>query len=142
MPFPAWARPLLWEQGFNDGPWFISQVMSAHVHSRAWAAQILKWLLCKRPRPGLVWDRLKNSTRVRDVAGALSLEWGVKREAIVPKLHWVEHHPAHLASAFFVSPFEEAAVCAIDRVCENSLRPSVWWDQRASVHLKILRVSN
>jgi carbamoyltransferase len=26
----------------------------------------------------------------------------------------VEHHPAHLASAFFVSPFEEAAVCAID----------------------------
>src|SRR5205807_1306639 len=23
-------------------------------------------------------------------------------------------HPAHLASSFFVSPFEEAAVCAID----------------------------
>ena len=30
------------------------------------------------------------------------------------RLHWVEHHPAHLASTFFVSPFEEAAVCAID----------------------------
>jgi carbamoyltransferase len=29
-------------------------------------------------------------------------------------MHWVEHHPAHLASAFFVSPFDEAAVCAID----------------------------
>ena len=28
--------------------------------------------------------------------------------------HWVEHHPAHLASTFFVSPFDEAAVCAID----------------------------
>jgi carbamoyltransferase len=26
----------------------------------------------------------------------------------------VEHHPAHLASAFFVSPYEEAAVCALD----------------------------
>jgi carbamoyltransferase len=26
----------------------------------------------------------------------------------------VEHHPAHLASAFFVSPFEEAACCSID----------------------------
>ncbi len=31
-----------------------------------------------------------------------------------PAMHWVEHHPAHLASAFFVSPFDEAAVCAID----------------------------
>jgi len=29
-------------------------------------------------------------------------------------MHWVEHHPSHLASAFLVSPFEEAAVGAID----------------------------
>jgi carbamoyltransferase len=29
-------------------------------------------------------------------------------------LKGVEHHAAHLASAFFVSPFEEAACCAID----------------------------
>jgi carbamoyltransferase len=29
-------------------------------------------------------------------------------------MHWVEHHPAHLASAFYVSPFEDAAVAAID----------------------------
>src|SRR5262249_19729417 len=32
----------------------------------------------------------------------------------LPTIHYVEHHPAHLASAFFVSPFEEAAVCALD----------------------------
>ncbi len=31
-----------------------------------------------------------------------------------PRIHWVEHHPAHLASTFFVSPFDDAAVCAID----------------------------
>jgi carbamoyltransferase len=30
------------------------------------------------------------------------------------KLHHVEHHRAHLASAFFASPFEEAAVVSID----------------------------
>lgn len=85
--------------------------------SRDLKANLLRkalFTLRKRPRPGLVWDRLKNSNRVRDAAGTLSLELGVTREAIVPKLHWVEHHPAHLASAFFVSPFEEAAVCAID----------------------------
>ena len=35
-------------------------------------------------------------------------------ESELPRIHFVEHHPAHLASAFFVSPFEEAAVCALD----------------------------
>jgi carbamoyltransferase len=30
------------------------------------------------------------------------------------RIRWVEHHPSHLASSFFVSPFEEAAVCAVD----------------------------
>ena len=30
------------------------------------------------------------------------------------RMQYVEHHPAHLASAAFVSPFDEAAVCAID----------------------------
>jgi carbamoyltransferase len=70
--------------------------------------------LHKRPSPGLVWDRMRNSNRVRDVASALAKALGVGREAIAPKLHWVEHHPAHLASAFFASPFDEAAVCAID----------------------------
>src|SRR5437762_3588176 len=32
----------------------------------------------------------------------------------LPKIHFVEHHPAHLASAFFVSGFEDAAICALD----------------------------
>jgi carbamoyltransferase len=30
------------------------------------------------------------------------------------EIHYVEHHRAHLASAFFASPFEEAAVVSID----------------------------
>ena len=29
-------------------------------------------------------------------------------------IHAVEHHPSHLASAFFASPFDDAAVCSID----------------------------
>jgi carbamoyltransferase len=70
--------------------------------------------LRKRPSPRLVWDRVKNSYRVRDVAGILSEELGIRRDEIKAKMRWVEHHPAHLASAFFVSPFDEAAVCAID----------------------------
>ena len=39
---------------------------------------------------------------------------GIEPGTTAPHVHWVEHHPAHLASAFFVSPFERAAVCAVD----------------------------
>lgn len=70
--------------------------------------------LSKRPSLDLVWDRIRNVSRVRDVANRLSEELGVKSADVRRKMHWVEHHPAHLASTFFVSPFDEAAVCAID----------------------------
>jgi len=70
--------------------------------------------LRNRPGGGLVSDRASNYRRVgaipETVVEALNLPRGASR----PTVHWVEHHPAHLASSFFVSPFEEAAVCAID----------------------------
>jgi carbamoyltransferase len=70
--------------------------------------------LANRPSLGLVWDRMRNSRRVGDVASTLGEALGLRREEMMARLHWVEHHPAHLASTFFVSPFDEAAVCAID----------------------------
>lgn len=86
----------------------ISRNPRAHLWRKVWFAA--------RHRPGftLIRDRLQNATRVRDVASLLSEEFGLSREHVAPRVHAVEHHPAHLASAFFVSPFEEAAVCAID----------------------------
>lgn len=36
------------------------------------------------------------------------------------KFHFVEHHLAHAASAFFVSPFEEAAILSIDGIGETT----------------------
>ena len=69
--------------------------------------------LKKRPSVSLILDRLKNQRAVRDVEGPLADALGVDRAAL-PPVHNVEHHPAHLASAFFCSPFEEAAVAAID----------------------------
>lgn len=33
-------------------------------------------------------------------------------------LHYMEHHPAHMASAFLVSPFDEAALLSVDYVGE------------------------
>ena len=34
------------------------------------------------------------------------------------KLHYMEHHPAHAASAFLVSPFDESALLTIDYIGE------------------------
>ena len=34
------------------------------------------------------------------------------------KLHFMEHHPAHAASAFLVSPFDEAALVTVDYIGE------------------------
>jgi carbamoyltransferase len=62
----------------------------------------------------LVKGRAGNHQRVRDVASPLAQALGVSADRVRQRLRFVEHHPAHLASAFFVSPFSEAAVCAID----------------------------
>lgn len=71
------------------------------------------FLLKKRPSLKLILDRAQNAQKVRDFRPPLAQVLDVALEAL-PTVHYVEHHPAHLASAFFVSAFEEAAVCAID----------------------------
>jgi carbamoyltransferase len=72
----------------------------------------VRYALRRRPGLSLVRDRARNRGRVAGLGEELAARLGDERAA--DRLHWVEHHPAHLASAFFVSPFEEAAVCAID----------------------------
>lgn len=69
--------------------------------------------LAKRPSLSAIRDRLANAGKVRDVASLLAEHLGDGRR---PKfqLHSIEHHRAHLASSFFVSPFEDAAVVSVD----------------------------
>jgi len=89
----------------------------AHVAvSRDPKANLLRkglYALSKRPGLSLVVDRVKNAQKIRDLHGPLAHALALPADDL-PKLHYVEHHPAHLASAFFVSPFENAAVCAVD----------------------------
>jgi carbamoyltransferase len=70
--------------------------------------------LTHRPGAGLIRDRAANYRRVGAIPETLAETLGLSGADARPRVHWVEHHPAHLASAFFVSPFDEAAVCAID----------------------------
>ena len=76
-----------------------------------------KILFAVQKRPSftkLVKDRLANVAKVRGVDDALAAALGVERKALRAKFHAVEHHKSHISSAFFVSPFEEAACLSID----------------------------
>jgi carbamoyltransferase len=57
-------------------------------------------------------ERLQNAARIRDVESALRAALGAER--VEATMHNVEHHQAHVASAFFVSPFEDAAILSVD----------------------------
>jgi carbamoyltransferase len=99
-----------------------------------------RFALAHRPSARLLAGRARHAHRVGDMAGAIAVAVGLRPERVRARLRWIEHHPAHLASAFLVSPFEEAAVCAIDgfgdfvstswaRGCGGSMEPlgRVWF---------------
>jgi carbamoyltransferase len=59
-------------------------------------------------------ERLANAAKVRDLKDELARMLDVPKSKLRARFHNVEHHHAHLASAFFVSPFERAALLSID----------------------------
>ncbi len=61
-----------------------------------------------------VADRLQNAAKVRDIRSELASALGVAETKLRAQFHHIEHHRAHLASAFFVSPFERAALLSLD----------------------------
>jgi carbamoyltransferase len=68
----------------------------------------------KRPNWRAVHDRLRNAGKVRDLKVVIAEAKGIKPESIGGQLHHIEHHRAHLGSAYFVSGFAESAVASID----------------------------
>jgi carbamoyltransferase len=72
--------------------------------------------LVKNPAGSLkvVKDRFKNSLQIKSIGKELEVMSGVPESYFKSKLVMVEHHRSHLASAFFASPFREAACISID----------------------------
>ncbi len=59
-------------------------------------------------------DRLRNAARVFDLKREVAKALAVPTENVTAKLHYIEHHRAHLASAYYVSPFDRAALLSLD----------------------------
>jgi carbamoyltransferase len=77
-------------------------------------------------------SRAANSARIAQVGRELAVEGIQPQQA--SQIHFVEHHRAHLASAFFASPFEEAAVISIDGFGDFS---SVMWGVGRSNEIEV-----
>jgi len=65
-----------------------------------------------RPDLGLVLDRIRNKKKRSGTLELLAGEFG--EDPIRAQLHPVEHHVAHLSSAFHCSPFQTATVVSVD----------------------------
>lgn len=108
--FPKEAiRWCLAERGID-----ISEIDHIAINTKPNAHQIrrLMYILKARPDVGFMLKRLKNKRERGDLFQHLTNSFPDKR--IKSTLHFVEHHRAHLASAFFPSKFREAAVLSID----------------------------
>jgi carbamoyltransferase len=73
--------------------------------------------LLRNPSGGVnaVLDRLRNAKKVSSLEDEFfALDSSIDKAMFKSKIHQVEHHRSHLASAFFASPFDEAALLSID----------------------------
>jgi carbamoyltransferase len=82
-------------------------------------AKMDKKILFLLKNPGGGWnavlDRLKNAKKIASLEEEfVQFDPAVTKQQLKNKIHQIEHHRSHLASAFFASPFEEAALLSID----------------------------
>ena len=98
----------------------VSRNPRAHMLRRAW------FVARNRPRLTLLTNRLRNARKVHDVASAVAGATGLDSAMVRKRLHRVEHHPAHLASAFFVSPFDESGCARSTASATSSARRRRW----------------
>src|SRR5213594_481144 len=87
----------------------ISRVPSAHLINKITFVLFNRLMFTQQ---GL--DRLRSVEKIRNLKTVLAESLAVPESALAMEFHNVEHHVAHMASAFLVSPFEEAAVLSID----------------------------
>ena len=72
----------------------------------------MAYMATRRPDLSLVLDRIRNKRERAGVAADLALAF--PGENLRAEIRHVEHHLAHLGSAFLVSPFEEAVAVSVD----------------------------
>jgi carbamoyltransferase len=84
--------------------------------------------------PSFARERIKVLAKFTGVPEALAQTFDMDPARVAAKFHRVEHHQAHLASAFFVSPFERAALLSADGLGDFA---STMWGSGEGSRMKI-----
>ena len=70
------------------------------------------YLAMNRPNLSFIFDRIKNKSQRMDIATEFIRAF--PEDSLRAEIREVEHHYAHLSSAFFVSSFQDATVVSVD----------------------------
>jgi carbamoyltransferase len=84
--------------------------------------------------PSFARERIKVLAKFTGVPEALAQTFDMDPARVAAEFHRVEHHQAHLASAFFVSPFERAALLSADGLGDFA---STMWGSGEGNRMKI-----
>ena len=84
--------------------------------------------------PSFAWERANVMRKFVGIPESLAEAFAADPKTIRAKFHRVEHHQAHLASTFFVSPFESAAVLSADGLGDFA---STMWATGAGNRLQV-----
>jgi carbamoyltransferase len=88
------------------------QHVAVNQDSRANLFRKIAYLATQRPDPSLILNRLKNRRARQDIPNLMMAN--LPGERWRGQVHRIEHHLAHLSSAFHVSPFRDAVVVSVD----------------------------
>ena len=84
--------------------------------------------------PSFARDRAKVLAKFTGIPVALAQAFETDPKKLAAKFHRVEHHQAHLASSFYCSPFEHAALLSADGLGDFA---STMWGTGSGHHLHI-----
>ncbi len=86
--------------------------ISINIDPKANFLKKIIFLIKHRPSLNLVLDRIRKKKKINSIEEIINNEFN--NEKFKGKINNIEHHYAHLSSAFHVSPYDEACVLSID----------------------------
>src|SRR5467141_4287617 len=98
------------------------------------AARLATKLFYALRMPSFARERVKALTKFTGIPEALARIFDADPRKLAAKFHRVEHHQAHLASSFYCSPFERAALLSADGLGDFA---STMWGTGSGHHMHI-----
>jgi len=112
----------------------LTEVDHIAIPRNPWARLATKLFYAVR-MPGFARERAKVLVRFTGIPEALGAAFDLDPKSIKARFHRIEHHLAHIASAFYVSPFEQAAALSADGLGDFA---STMWAAGAGNRLQVL----